>query len=176
MDFTNKVVLVTGASSGIGAGIAVTFARHGARLALVGRNLDNLNETVAKCAIVQPENADEPLLITADVTTQADHIIKTTIDAFGQLDILINNAGIIRYGGIESAKSLDQFDFVFNTNVRAVYHLTMLAVPHLIKTKGNVVNISSVAGLRSFPGVLDYCMSKAAIDQASIASQYQLTL
>lgn len=54
---------------------------------------------------------------------------------------------------------------MFNINVRSIYHLTMLAVPHLVKTKGNIVNVSSVTGCRAFPGVLSYCMSKAAIDQ-----------
>ena len=172
MDSTDKVALITGASSGIGAGIAVTLARYGAKLALVGRNIDNLNETKEKCGIVQPDDSIEPLLIAADVTTDAQKIIDQTMGQFGRLDILINNAGIIGYGGIESA-SLDQFDQIFNTNVRAVYHLTMLATPHLIESKGNVVNISSVTGLRSFAGVLDYCMSKAAVDQVAKYNKFQ---
>merc|ERR1711872_233740 len=67
-------------------------------------------------------------------------------------------------GSIENT-SLEQYDRLMNTNVRAVYHLTMLAVPHLEVTKGNIVNVSSVNGIRSFPGVLAYNISKAALDQ-----------
>merc|ERR1739844_821345 len=67
-------------------------------------------------------------------------------------------------GSIETT-SLDQYDAVMNTNVRSLYHLTMLTAPHLIKTKGNIVNVSSVNGIRSFPGVLAYNLSKAAVDQ-----------
>lgn len=66
------------------------------------------------------------------------------------------------------------FHRVFNLNVRSVYYLTMLAVPHLIKTKGNIVNVSSVAGLRSFPNVLSYCMSKSAMDQFTRCTALEL--
>ncbi|XP_037944298.1 cyclopentanol dehydrogenase-like [Teleopsis dalmanni] len=80
------------------------------------------------------------------------------------LDVLVNAAGIIETGSIENT-NLEQFDRLMNTNVRSVYQLTMLAVPELIKTKGNIVNISSVCGLRAFPNVLAYNISKTAIDQ-----------
>ncbi|XP_076307830.1 3-oxoacyl-[acyl-carrier-protein] reductase FabG-like isoform X2 [Tachypleus tridentatus] len=76
----------------------------------------------------------------------------------------VNNAGIIETGTIENT-SLEQYDKMFNINVRSVYHLTMLAVPYLVSSKGNIVNVSSVNGLRSFAGVLTYCMSKSAVDQ-----------
>lgn len=83
---------------------------------------------------------------------------------FGGLNILVNCAGILELGSIENT-SLEQYDRIFNVNVRSMYHLTMLAVPHLVKSKGNIVNISSVNGLRSFPNVLAYNMSKSAVDQ-----------
>jgi NAD(P)-dependent dehydrogenase (short-subunit alcohol dehydrogenase family) len=76
----------------------------------------------------------------------------------------VNNAGIIETGTIENT-TLEQYDRVMNTNIRSIYHLTMLAVPELIKTQGNIVNVSSVNGIRSFPGVLAYNISKAAVDQ-----------
>lgn len=78
--------------------------------------------------------------------------------------MLINNAGILETGSIETT-SLEQFDRVMSTNIRSIYQLTALAVPHLIATAGNIVNVSSVNGLRSFPGVLAYNVSKSAVDQ-----------
>lgn len=165
MDFKGKIVLITGASSGIGAAAAVKFAKLGAKLALVGRNTENLKETAAKC-----ENAAEgsliPLLIKINLTDESamPNIISEVLGRYGQLDVLVNSAGIIENGTIENT-SLDQFDRIMDTNVRSVYQLTMLAVPELIKTEGNIVNISSVCGLRAFPNVLAYNISKSAIDQ-----------
>lgn len=80
------------------------------------------------------------------------------------MDVLINNAGILETGSIENT-NMEQFDRVMNTNIRSIFHLTMLAVPHLIATKGNIVNVSSVNGIRSFPNVLAYNISKTAVDQ-----------
>lgn len=91
-------------------------------------------------------------------------ILNSTIEKFGKLDCLVNNAGVLETGTIETT-NLAQYDRVFNTNVRAIYQLTNLAVPHLINSKGTIVNVSSVNGIRSFPGVLAYNMSKAALDQ-----------
>lgn len=161
MDFKGKVVLITGASSGIGAETALYFSRLGASLSLIGRNADNLNDVVQKCS----ENGTvAPLAIIADVTKDASNIINKTIEHFGQLDVLINNAGRGAAGTIETT-TLEQYDEMMNLNVRSVYELTMLAAPHLIKTKGNIVNVSSVAGLRAFPNFLAYCMSKSALNQ-----------
>lgn len=164
MNFAGKVVLITGASSGIGSAAAKQFAVLGANLALAGRNLDNLNEVASQC--VPQSGAKPPLVLTGELTNEADteNILNKTITHFGRLDVLVNNAGILQAGSIE-ATNLQQYDLVMNTNVRSIYHLTTLAVPHLIKTKGNVVNVSSVNGIRAFPGVLAYCMSKAAVDQ-----------
>ncbi|CAK9806155.1 Tetratricopeptide repeat protein 27 [Anthophora plagiata] len=160
MTFAGKVVLITGASSGIGAATAIHFSQLGASLSLTGRNVQKLNEVAEKCT------SNKPLIITGELTNELNvkNIVESTIKHYGKLDILINNAGVLESGGIENT-SLEQYDRVFNINVRSVYHLTMLAVPHIVKTKGNIVNVSSVVGLRSFPGVLSYCMSKSAIDQ-----------
>ena len=160
MAFAGKVVLITGASSGIGAATAVHFSQLGASLSLTGRNVQNLNAVVEKC------KPAKTFVVTGELTNEADakNVIESTIKHYGKLDVLVNNAGILESGSIENT-SLEQYDRLFNINVRSVYNLTMLAVPHIVKTKGNIVNVSSVCGLRAFPGILSYCMSKAAIDQ-----------
>lgn len=165
MDFAGKVIIVTGASSGIGAGAAVKFAELGGKVVIVGRNLNNLKETAEKCSATTNKQC-EVTIVQADVTNETDvqKIIDETIRKFGKLDVLVNNAGILKVGSIENT-SMEQYDMVMNTNIRSVYHLTMLAVPHLIETKGNIVNISSVNGIRSFAGVLAYNISKTAVDQ-----------
>jgi len=154
-----KVALITGASSGIGAATAIHLARLGASLSLTGRNLEKLEDTASKCE-------GSPCVIQGDVSSEEDcsRIMAETVKNFGRLDVLVNNAGVLEMGSIENT-SLEQYDRVMATNVRAVLNLTMLAVPHLEKTQGNIVNVSSVNGLRSFPGVLAYNISKAALDQ-----------
>lgn len=161
--FKGKVVLITGASSGIGAAAAKNFAKLDATLSLTGRDLQKLTDVANECEKISKV---KPLSIAADVTNEKDveQIINTTISTFNKLDILINNAGMVHLGSIETL-TLKQFDEVMNTNVRAVFYLTHLAVPHLIKTKGNIVNVSSINGIRSFPNVLAYNMSKSALDQ-----------
>ncbi|KAH8295087.1 hypothetical protein KR018_007058, partial [Drosophila ironensis] len=165
MNFAGKVVLITGASSGIGAATAVKFAKLGACLALNGRNVENLNKVAAECAKVGP-SASCPALVVGDIAQEADtkRVWAETLEAYGKLDVLVNNAGIIETGTIENT-SLEQYDRVMNTNLRAIYHLTMLATPELVKSKGNIVNVSSVNGIRSFPGVLAYNISKMGVDQ-----------
>ncbi len=90
-----------------------------------------------------------------------------------QIDVLVNAAGIILNGSIENT-TLEDWDEMMNINLRAVFFMMQQCVPHLEKTKGNVVNVSSVAGLRSFPNVLAYCVSKAAIDQLTRCSAHEL--
>lgn len=163
MSFVGKVVLVTGASSGIGRETAIKFSQLGACVALSGRNETSLDAVSKKC---EESSKNKPLLLIGDVTEESvpKRIVNDAVKHFGQLDVLVNSAGAIENGTIENT-SLEQYDRMFNINVRSVYQLTMLAVPHLIKTKGSIVNVSSVAGSRSFPNVLAYCMAKAAIDR-----------
>lgn len=164
-NLAGKVAIITGASSGIGAATAILFSKLGATLALAGRNLENLEKTAKQCQI-KDDIQKKPLIVQGEITNEEDvkNLIDQTISQFDRLDILVNNAGVLELGTIENT-SLEQYDRVMNVNVRSIYHLTMLAVPHLIKTKGNIVNVSSVNGVRSFPGVLAYNMSKATVDQ-----------
>jgi len=174
-DLNGKVTLITGASSGIGAATAVLFARLGAKLAITGRNEANLQRTSDECVRVAPAKADQPLSIIGDLRSESDvaRLVDTTIKKFGRLDMLVNNAGIEDYGTIETT-SLEQFDRVMNVNVRSALQLTILCVPHLIASHGNVVNVSSVSGTRAFPGDLPYSMSKAALDQMSNCTALEL--
>lgn len=161
--FKGKVVLITGASSGIGAAASRCFAKLEATLSLTGRDLQKLTDVASECEKI---SKIKPLSIVADLNNESDieRIVNTTVTAYNKLDILINNAGMVHFGSIETLM-LKQFDEIMNINVRAVFYLTQLCVPHLIKTKGNIVNVSSINGIRSFPNVLAYNMSKSALDQ-----------
>jgi NAD(P)-dependent dehydrogenase (short-subunit alcohol dehydrogenase family) len=169
--FADKVVLVTGATSGIGHAVAVKFAEASARVVALGRNQAALSEVGSAV-----RNAGgEPLTLTTDVTNseQGQRAIDETVNRFGRLDVLVNAAGHISTGSIENT-SLSAWDAMMNVNLRAVFQLMQIAAPHLIKSKGNIVNVSSVTGLRSFPGVLAYCVSKAGVDQLTRCAALEL--
>ncbi|XP_035226163.1 uncharacterized oxidoreductase TM_0325-like [Stegodyphus dumicola] len=173
-DLKGKVVLITGASSGIGASTAVHFATLGCKLSVVGRNEINLEKTIEACTNAGTESSDI-LKMVADISKEEEinKIIKSTIDYFGRLNVLVNNAGIMKIGTAENT-AMEIYDETMNVNVRSLFLITQLAIPHLKKTKGNIVNVSSVAGLRSFPGVAAYCVSKAAVDQLTRCTALEL--
>lgn len=170
MSFEGKTILITGASSGIGADAAKHLAKLGAKVAIVGRNEQHLNQVAEEIKIA---GSQAPLSIIADVTKDSDRIVDETIEHFGKLDVLVNNAGIGIHDNVTEA-NLSEFDRVFDTNIRSIIKLTKLCIPHLEKTKGNIVNISSVAGIRVFPNFMTYCMSKAALDQFTKCSALDL--
>ena len=166
-----KVCLITGASSGIGRAAALLFAGNGAKVVAVGRN-----ETELKALRDEAQTGGGTLKIQlADVLelTQVENIINDTVDSFGQIDVLVNAAGIILNGSIENT-TLDDWDKMMNINLRAVFFMMQKCVPHLEKTAGNIVNVSSVAGTRAFPNVLAYCVSKAAVDQLTRCAALEL--
>jgi NAD(P)-dependent dehydrogenase (short-subunit alcohol dehydrogenase family) len=170
-DLSGKSVLVTGATSGIGRAVARKFAEGGAFVTAVGRN-----EAALKNLLAQITNSREHAMTVAADVTQAKDIqraVEKAVDRFGCLDVLVNAAGHISSGTIEDT-SVEAWDAMMNVNLRAVFQLMQLCVPHLIQTKGNVVNISSVTGLRSFPGVLAYCVSKAGLDQLTRCAALEL--
>src|SRR3569832_207334 len=160
--FTGKVALITGATSGIGHSCAIAFAEAGANVVCGGRNKDALKEVEQKIR----EIGSKAITIQADVAREdeAERAVQHAIDVFGGIDILVNSAGHISSGTIENT-SLTACDDMMNVNVRAAFVLMQKASPSLIDRRGNIVNISSVTGLRAFPGVLAYCVSKAALDQ-----------
>ncbi|XP_038207391.1 3-oxoacyl-[acyl-carrier-protein] reductase FabG-like [Zerene cesonia] len=163
MDFNDKVVLITGASSGLGAATAIHLSKQSAKLVLVGRKEINLKKIALYC---EKANGIKPLAITADVTEDEDleRIIRETIENFGKLDVLVNNAGITAMGGIKKS-DMASYDKIMAVNTRAVFRLTMLATPHLVQSKGCIVNVSSITSTRPNTISLAYNMSKAALDQ-----------
>ena len=169
--FAGKVALVTGATSGIGQACAIAFATAGAKVACVGRKENALGEVAERIRAL----GSEALVIQADLSTsaEAERAINETVKAFGGLDVLVNAAGHISSGTIENT-SLEAWDEMMNVNVRAAFQLMQKATPSLIERRGNIVNVSSVTGLRAFPGVLAYCVSKAALDQLTRCASLEL--
>ena len=170
-EMIGKVALVTGATSGIGRATARRFAEAGARIAIVGRNAGALAEVEDEIK----QRGGEAFAIRADVTIKpiARRIIDQTIEQFGALNCLVNAAGHISNGSVENTRLAD-WDTMMNVNLRAVFNLMRHAVPHLEKTRGSIINVSSITGLRAFPGVLAYCVSKAGLDQLTRCAALEL--
>lgn len=167
----NKVALITGASSGIGKAVAFCFAREHAKLMIVARNekalqevADSIRQNRGEADIFPCNLADE---------AQAKKCIEVMIAKYGGIDILVNAAGIIASGTIENTK-LEDWDYMMNVNLRSIFLLMQYALPSLIERKGNIVNVSSVTGLRAFPNVLAYCVSKAGVDQLTRCAALEL--
>lgn len=168
-EFENKTFLITGASSGIGKAVAKMAVERGANAAIIARRQDELK------ALVAETNSEKIELIPADITIEADRnlIIEKTVKRFGGIDVLVNAAGIIGTGNIENT-TLSQWDYMMDVNLRSPFRLIQLAVPYLIERKGNIVNVSSITGIRAFPNVLAYCVSKAGIDQMTHCAALEL--
>ena len=166
-----RTVVITGASSGIGRASALLFAENGWNVVAVGRNERDLamlrDEAQDKEGVVKIHLAD---LLEA---TQLERVIIETLGSFRQIDALVNAAGIILNGSIEDT-SLEDWDKMMNINLRVIFVMMQKCVPQLELTKGNIVNVSSVAGIRAFPNVLAYCISKAAVDQLARCSALEL--
>lgn len=155
-----RTALVTGASSGIGAAIAITLAEQGYRVAAVGRDADRLRSTVEAV-----EGAGgRALAITNDLTAQgaAENVVGQAVARFSRLDALVNAAGIYLPGAFE--ESLDTFEQGWAINVRAPYELTITALPHLREAKGSVLFISSVIGKVGAAECAGYCATKGAVE------------
>lgn len=166
-----KVAIVTGATSGIGHACAIRFAEAGAKVVAVGRNAQKLKEVAKEIE----GRGGEVLTIRADVTVQpiARRIVAQAVDRFGGINVLVNAAGHISNGTIEDTPLAD-WDAMMNVNLRAVFNLMQQTIPSLIERKGNIVNVSSVTGLRAFPGVLAYCVSKSGLDQLTRCAALEL--
>ncbi|MBD2744101.1 SDR family oxidoreductase [Coleofasciculus sp. FACHB-1120] len=157
---TDQVVVVTGASSGIGKAIALSLAAQGVTLCLVARNLEAL-ETVAEIARA---TASQVLLYQIDLTVDEDiQQLKTRLEQdLGAVDLLIHSAGVITLGQMKTA-SLEDFDWQYRVNVRAPYALTQALLPMLTVRQGQIAFINSTAGLNARGGVGQYAATKHAL-------------
>jgi NAD(P)-dependent dehydrogenase (short-subunit alcohol dehydrogenase family) len=161
-EMKGKVALITGGSSGIGRSTAFKFASEGVKVAPVARRAERLAE-VARLIEAQGGTAKP---VVCDLTKEADieRAVRDTVAGFGGIDVLVNAAGISGWGGIETT-SLQDWDHMMNVNVRAIVQLTQHSLPYLVERKGSIVNVTSVAGIRAYAGMLSYCVSKAAVEQ-----------
>ncbi|XP_028030852.1 uncharacterized protein LOC114243534 [Bombyx mandarina] len=158
----NKVVIVTGSSSGIGEAIAVELVSQGAKVAIIGRREHKLKLVAARCELV----GKKTLAIRADVTKDDDRrmIIKRTIKHFGKLNVLVNCAGVAKFISILSNEAIEMFDEALSINLRSIVHLVHLSASYLIASKGSINNIGSVGGIAPIASEkFSYCISKAAL-------------
>jgi 3-oxoacyl-[acyl-carrier protein] reductase len=161
LDFTNKVVLVTGSSRGIGAEMIKAFGDRGAKC-VVNYVVDPAGENKTGAEVVA-KRLKEPLLIECDVTQpqQVEAMMKQIQDRHGGLDVLVNNAGIIRDRTLKKT-TFDEFESVLRVNLGGTFNVTKAAA-EILRTGGRVINLSSVSGQMGFFGQANYASSKAGI-------------
>ena len=164
--FDGKVVIITGSSTGIGRSAAVLFAKAGASITIHGRNEEKLQQTIQ---LIEKAGGSKSKILTVvgEVTDRnvQKNLIDKTVERFGRIDVLINNAGIQKKPG-EEHRSMDNLDYVIEVNLKAPIAIIELAIPHLEKTKGNIINVSSGAGQKTVPPFPFYSIAKAGLDHA----------
>lgn len=170
-EFSDKNLFITGATSGIGRATALRFAQAGANVAAVGRDeteLEHLQQALLDLNV-------RCVTISADLSRDdsVEMALAKAIDVLGAIDILVNAAGHISNGTIETTTT-EAWDAMLDINLRSVFLLMQKALPSLVERRGNIVNVSSVTGLRAFPGVLAYCVSKAGLDQLTRCAALEL--
>jgi NAD(P)-dependent dehydrogenase (short-subunit alcohol dehydrogenase family) len=159
-EFSGKVALVTGAAMGIGAAVAELLAERGAKVALLDRDGAQLEALAARLRAA----GGEVEAIVGDLRdVQAlEEAVERATRRFGKIDVLSNNAGVQRYGSLETTSDAT-WDEVYDINLKSVFRLSRLAVPHLRKTRGAIVNMASVQGLASQANVVAYSSAKHAL-------------
>lgn len=159
MDFTDKRILVTGGSRGIGFAIVEAFVEAGARVAVNGRTEQSVSDALERLDV-----GEHVVAAPGDLGTVpgCEATVRTATDALGGLDVLVNNAGI---GAGRPIEDCDEavWDAHVDVNLKGLFFCCRAALPELRKSKGNIVNISSDAGLMGFPGSVVYCASKGGV-------------
>lgn len=155
-----KVAVITGSSRGIGKAIAKALAQEGATVVLNGRNQKRLNEAIDDLKTIH--DRIDAICCDVSVIEEGRRLIEETVERYGRLDILVNNVGVSSRGYVAD---LDPgvFQTVFSSNVYGTVNPTIPAIPHLRKTKGSLIFISSLAGIRGLPTLSAYCSSKMAL-------------
>lgn len=161
MQLANKVAIITGSTSGIGKSCALLFAKEGAKVVITGRNKERGEAVVAEIKA----NNGEAIFVQADVVSSSDldRLVAETLCHFQKIDILVNNAGIYKLMSLEEMSEAD-FSRILDTNLKSVFLLTKKVMPYILQSKGNILNISSVAGLKPSVGGYAYNSSKAALN------------
>jgi len=154
----NKTAIVTGAGSGIGRACAVALAREGAKVALVGRRKERLEETSG-------EIGESAVVLAADVSNKDEiaRVVERTVAHFGGLNVLLNNAGVLHIGTAEQITE-EQWDETFNVNVRGLWLLSRAVLPAMRKAGGgSIINMASVLGINGARNRASYAPSKGAV-------------
>ncbi len=159
--FTNKIVVVTGASEGIGRALSMDLSKNGAKVVLAARNEDRLNGLKLEIE----KTGGTALSVPTDVTQEeaCKRLIDTTIAEFGRIDILVNNAGRTMWTTFEDITDLSIFEKIIQLNYLGCVYCTYHALPYIKKTKGLIVGVSSLAGLTGIPSRTAYSASKHAM-------------
>jgi NAD(P)-dependent dehydrogenase (short-subunit alcohol dehydrogenase family) len=159
-EFSGKVALVTGAAMGIGAAVAEILAERGAELTLVDRDAPPLEDLASRLRTTGAQVE----AVTGDLRDLAvlEHAIKRIVSRFGRLDVLSNNAGVQRYGTLETTTD-ELWDEIYDINLKSIFRLSRLAIPHLRNTRGVIVNMASVQGMASQANVVAYSSAKHAL-------------
>ena len=160
MSFANKVIIITGASDGIGAELARQLSRDKPKLVLAARRLDALQAVAAQCEALGATT----FVKTTDVSIEADcrSLIAHAVDRFGGIDALVNNAGISMHANLDEITDTDVYEKLMRVNLMGSIWPTHAALPHLKSSKGLVVAVASLAGLIGVPGRTTYCATKFA--------------
>lgn len=160
-----KVAIITGAGSGIGEAAAKRFAKDGYKVAINGRTWSKLQSVAAEIG-----NQDDILIQSGDVSSESDvkQLIDNTLKKFGRIDVLVNNAAIAVMGGIENV-SFEDWNRQMAINAGSIFLTIKAALPHLEKTRGSVVNVSSVSGLGGDWGLFSYNATKGAVSNVTRA-------
>jgi NAD(P)-dependent dehydrogenase (short-subunit alcohol dehydrogenase family) len=179
VDLDGKVAIVTGASRGVGAATAVALAAKGCRVGCAARATDasplpipgTIDETVRRIV----DNGGDAIAVPTNLAKdeEIDRMVATTVDRYGRVDILVNNAAITFPGDLELP--MKRFDLVMDVDLRAPLVAMQAVLPAMKERReGAIVNISSVAALNYFPGLMAYGMAKAAMEHMTVAAAHQL--